>query len=109
MNVSEYLLDELKRLNRHNDLIEKKINQGKAISNEPELIVCNVLAMCEIAKIYTKVEWIKWKWGESMEEIEKSLIEIINEQLNQYKSKKEVPSKDVLDTIDTLIAIERYS
>lgn len=49
MNINDYLKDELKRLNRMNDLLEKKINQGKAMNGEPELIVCNVLAMCEIA------------------------------------------------------------
>lgn len=49
MNVNDYLKDELKRLNRMNDLLEKKINQGQAINDEPEQIVFNVLAMCEIA------------------------------------------------------------
>ncbi|MDO4282380.1 MAG: hypothetical protein Q4D02_01975 [Clostridia bacterium] len=50
--VNMILLDELKRLNRMNDLLEKKINTGKAISNEPEQIVNNVLAMCKIADEY---------------------------------------------------------
>lgn len=49
MNTVEYLKDELKRLNRMNDLLEKKINKGEAINKEPEQIVDNVLAMCEIA------------------------------------------------------------
>lgn len=49
MEVRDYLKDELKRLNRMNDLLEKKINQDLAISNEPEQIVNNVKAMCEIA------------------------------------------------------------
>ncbi len=51
MEVEYYLKDEMKRLNRMNDLSEKKINQGNAMDNEPEQIVNNVLAMCEIAKI----------------------------------------------------------
>lgn len=46
----DYLHDETKRLNRMNDLLEKKINTGEAINNEPEQIVNNVLAMCEICK-----------------------------------------------------------
>lgn len=52
MEIKDYLKDELKRLNRMNDLLEKKINQGNAINNEPEQIICNVNAMCEIAKIF---------------------------------------------------------
>lgn len=52
MEVRDYLKDELKRLNRMNDLLEKKINQDLAMSNEPEQIVNNVKAMCEIAEIY---------------------------------------------------------
>ena len=51
MNINDYLMDELKRLNRLNDNLEKKINQGNTESNEPEQIVCNVKAMCEIAEI----------------------------------------------------------
>lgn len=50
MEIVDYLKDELKRLNRSNDLLEKKINQGNTFNNEPEQIVNNVLAMCEIAK-----------------------------------------------------------
>lgn len=49
MKIQDYLLDEMKRLNRMNDLLEKEINQERAISNEPEQIVCNVQAMCKIA------------------------------------------------------------
>lgn len=49
MGINDYLKDELKRLNRMNDLLEKKVNQGQAVNNEPEQIVNNVLAMCEIA------------------------------------------------------------
>lgn len=49
MSIQDYLMDELKRLNRMNDLLEKQINQGKAFNNEPEQIICNVRAMCSIA------------------------------------------------------------
>ena len=51
MEIEDYLKDELKRLNRMNDLLEKKINKGEAINNEPEQIVINALAMCEIANL----------------------------------------------------------
>lgn len=49
MNITDYLKDEIKRLNRLNDGLEKKINQGNAVNNEPEQIICNVNTMCEIA------------------------------------------------------------
>lgn len=49
MNINDYLMDELKRLNRLNDKLEKEINTGNVMDNEPEQIVCNVKAMCEIA------------------------------------------------------------
>ena len=49
MNIADYLKAEIKRLNRLNDGLEKKINQGNAVNNEPEQIICNVNAMCEIA------------------------------------------------------------
>ncbi len=49
MEIKDYLKDELKRLNRMNDLLEKKINQNQAVNNEPEQIVSNVNAMCQIA------------------------------------------------------------
>ena len=48
MKIEEYLLDEMKRLNRLNDKLEKEINTGNALKNEPEQIVYNVNAMCEI-------------------------------------------------------------
>lgn len=48
MEIRDYLKDELKRLNRMNDLLEKDINTGK-LNVEPEQIVNNVKAMCEIA------------------------------------------------------------
>lgn len=53
MNIKEYLLlDEMKRLNRLNNNLEKAINKRIVVNNEPEQnIVSNVLAMCEIAKI----------------------------------------------------------
>lgn len=52
MDTRECLLNEMKRLKRMNDNLEKKINTEKAINNEPEQnIVSNVLAMCELAKI----------------------------------------------------------
>ena len=41
-----------------------------------------------------------------MEEIAKNLIEIINKQLEICKTNEIVPSKDVLDTINTLIMLE---
>lgn len=49
MEVQDYVLDEMKRLNRINDILEKKINQEQINNNEPEQIVNNVKAMCEIA------------------------------------------------------------
>ena len=51
MEVRDYLLDEMKRLNRLNDSLEKKFNKEQAVNNEPEQIVCNIKAMCEIANI----------------------------------------------------------
>ena len=42
-----------------------------------------------------------------MEEIENNLKEIIKEQLEQCKTNKTVPSKEVLDTIHTFNAIYR--
>lgn len=49
MEIKDCLKDELKRLNRINDLLEKQINQGSIKDSEPEQIVNNVKAMCEIA------------------------------------------------------------
>lgn len=49
METRDYLKDEMKRLNRINDSLEKKINNNQAVANEPEQIVNNVKAMCEIA------------------------------------------------------------
>lgn len=41
-----------------------------------------------------------------MEEVRKELIEILKEQLKQCKENKTVPSKKVLDTIQTLSLIK---
>ena len=49
MNTRDYLIDEMKRLNRMNDNLEKVINKGIGVNNELEQIVNNVKAMCEIA------------------------------------------------------------
>ncbi|MCI8760964.1 MAG: hypothetical protein HFJ34_07665 [Clostridia bacterium] len=57
MEVKDYLKDELKRLNRMNDLLEKQINQGSIKDNESERIVCNVKAMCEIANTIYKYRY----------------------------------------------------
>lgn len=54
MEIRDYLIDELKRLNRMNDKLEKDINTGK-LNVEPEQIVNNVKAMCEIANIIKRV------------------------------------------------------
>lgn len=48
MSINDYLLDEAKRLNRMNDLLEKKIDKGEAINNEPEQIVKNIITICQI-------------------------------------------------------------
>ncbi len=50
MDIKDYLKDEMKRLNRINDLLEKKINQKEIPNGEPEQIVNNVNAMCQIAQ-----------------------------------------------------------
>lgn len=49
MNINDYLMDELKRLNRLNDNLEKKINQCNTEGNEPEQIVNNAKSICEIS------------------------------------------------------------
>lgn len=49
MDIKDYLIDEMKRLNRLNDNLEKTINKGIGVNNEPEQIVNNVNAMCNIA------------------------------------------------------------
>lgn len=54
MEITEYLKDEMTRLKRINDLLEKKIEQGQAVNNEPEQILKNVLTMCEIADMLYK-------------------------------------------------------
>jgi len=50
MEEADYLIEELKRLNRVNDFLEKKMKQEIVIQKEPEQIENNVLAMCEIVK-----------------------------------------------------------
>lgn len=49
MKPIEYLKNELKRLNKINCLLEDKMRKADVIENEPEQIVNNVRAMCEIA------------------------------------------------------------
>ena len=46
--MNEILLEEMKRLNRLNTICEKNILAEK-YNDEPEQIIKNVLAMCEIA------------------------------------------------------------
>lgn len=55
MNITDYLKDEIERLNRMNDNLEKTINKESAINNEPEQILNNVKAMCEIADVIWKI------------------------------------------------------
>lgn len=43
-----------------------------------------------------------------MEEIEKTLTKIIQEQLKECEKNKQVPSREVLDTISTLYTINRF-
>ena len=50
MNKQDYLLDEWKRLNRRNDLLEKQENQGNINLAIEETIKNNALTMCEIVK-----------------------------------------------------------
>ena len=52
MEIRDYLKDEMKRLNRRNDLLEKEINKSQFTSIAiEEQIQKNTLAMCEIAKV----------------------------------------------------------
>ncbi len=52
MNTRDYLMDEFKRLNRRNDLLEKTANQSMTVSVAiEETMQKNTLAMCEIAKV----------------------------------------------------------
>lgn len=51
MNIIDYLKDEMKRLNRRNDILEKEANKCTFINIAiEEEIQKNALAMCEIAK-----------------------------------------------------------
>lgn len=55
MDIKDYLLDELKRLNRRNDLLEKETNTITENKTElEEKIIKNALAMCEIANTLNK-------------------------------------------------------
>lgn len=51
MDINDYLKDELKRLNRINSTLEDNINENVILNNEHKQIICNIKAMCEIAKI----------------------------------------------------------
>lgn len=55
MNTTYYLKEEMKRLNRMNDSLEETISKKSTINNEPEQIVNNVKAMCEIANTICKI------------------------------------------------------
>lgn len=50
MEIKDYLRNELERLNRRNDIMEKQLNSGNANIALEETIKNNALAMCEIAK-----------------------------------------------------------
>lgn len=50
MEIKDCLKDEMKRLNRINNLLEKKTNTSVIVKDEYNIIKDNVLAMCEIAK-----------------------------------------------------------
>lgn len=52
MEVKDYLLDELKRLNRINDILEKEFNKSNNVNLAiGETIQKNTSAMCEITKV----------------------------------------------------------
>lgn len=56
MNIKEYLLlDEMKRLSRINDNLEKGIRKTTGINNEFEQITENVESMCNIANTICNV------------------------------------------------------
>lgn len=50
MEIKDCLKDEMKRLNRINNLLEKKTNTNAIINDEYNIIKDNVLTMCEIVK-----------------------------------------------------------
>lgn len=51
MEVEDYMLDEIKRLNRRNDILEKQANKSEFVNlGLEETIQKNALAICEIAK-----------------------------------------------------------
>lgn len=52
MEIQDYLKDEMKRLNRMNELLEKKINQSNTtIFGIEEQIIKNTSTMCKIAEV----------------------------------------------------------
>lgn len=53
MKIEDYLKDEIKRLNRMNDILEKEINKNDFFNlSAYEEIQKNTSAMCDIAKVY---------------------------------------------------------
>lgn len=55
MELKDYLIDEIKRLNRRNDLLEKETNTITENKTElEEMIIKNAFAMCEIANTLKK-------------------------------------------------------
>lgn len=52
MKVEQYLKEEIKRLNRLNELLEEQVNENKSNLIIYESVKNNTLAMSEIAKVY---------------------------------------------------------
>lgn len=53
MEIHDYLKNEIRRLNRINDLLEEAINKSNYFNIATyEVIQKNTLAICEIAKVY---------------------------------------------------------
>lgn len=59
MKIEDYLKDELERLSNINDVLYEKINNEQSIYNEPEQIIDNVKAMCEIANTICNLRALK--------------------------------------------------
>lgn len=58
MEIKNCLVDEIRRLKRMNDKLEKKINEKEDSTfykDEPELLTNNISAMCEIASTLSKL------------------------------------------------------
>ena len=52
MKIEDYLVDEIKRLNRQNDLLEKKLNRSENTNLALyEEIQKNTSTMCKIAEV----------------------------------------------------------